>query len=96
MSMTKRATPSRRPGWLPTLLGTGIGAAVGFGVGAAIYLLLAPILEDSSGLVRELQGLLWNLVPLLTVCGALAGWLLMRRASPRDVGRRPPEGLEHR
>jgi len=61
--VTRRTALSRGSRWLPTLLGTGIGVAVGLGAGATNYLTLAPILEDSSGLVRELQGLLWNLVP---------------------------------
>lgn len=85
--MPERAIrPARRPRWLPTLLAAGIGAAIGFGVGAAIYQLLAPVLENSGGLVRELQGLLWNLVPMLTICGSLAGWwLLRRRAHAQDA-----------
>jgi hypothetical protein len=96
MPMTPRKALPRWPRWLYTLLSTGVGAAIGLGVGAAIYLWLAPILEDSSGLVRELQGMVWNLVPLLTIGGSLAGWWFARGHSPQDVDRRPPAGLQHR
>jgi len=75
--------PSHRPRWLGAGLATAAGGAVGFGLGAVIYLLVTPVLEDSSGLVRELQGLLWNLVPLLTAVGALAGWWLHARRPRR-------------
>ncbi|HUX69055.1 MAG TPA: hypothetical protein VMV41_00935 [Cellulomonadaceae bacterium] len=61
------------------VVGAALGAGVGLAVGGAIYLSVSPILERSTGIVREAQGLLWNLVPLLTVVGALAGWLLLRR-----------------
>lgn len=56
-----------------------VGGAVGLAVGAAVYLGLNPVLEQSTGLVRELQGLLWNLVPLLTVVGMVLGWWFARR-----------------
>lgn len=59
------------------VLGAVLGA--GFVVGAVVYVLVNPALESSSGVVRELQGLLWNLVPFLTVVGALVGLLLARR-----------------
>lgn len=55
------------------------GGAVGLAVGTAVYLGLNPVLEQSTGLVRELQGLLWNLVPLLTVVGMVLGWWFARR-----------------
>jgi CHASE3 domain sensor protein len=61
-------------------LGVVIGGAIGFAAGAAVYLLLNPVLEDASGWIRETQGLLWNLVPLLTVLGALVGGLLLHRS----------------
>lgn len=54
------------------------GAVIGFAVGALVYSFVNPMLEDASGWLRETQGLLWNLVPFLTVLSALAGGLLMR------------------
>ena len=66
-------------------LGVVVGGAIGFAVGAAVYLLLNPVLEDASGWVRETQGLLWNVAPLLTVLGALVGGLLLNRSeTPRS------------
>lgn len=62
------------------VLGVVVGGAIGFGEGAAVYLLLKPVLEDASGWIRETQGLLWNLVPVLTVVGALIGGLLLNRS----------------
>ena len=56
------------------------GGPVGFAVGAVVYVLLNPVLEDASGWIRETQGLLWNLVPVLTVLGALVGRLLLNRS----------------
>ena len=69
------------------------GATLGFVVSALVYVLAGPVLERSHGLVRELQGLLWNLVPLLTLLGAAAGWWTVvvyrrRRARHGDVRRR--------
>jgi hypothetical protein len=61
-------------------LGVVVGGAIGFAAGAAVYLLLNPVLEDASGWIRETQGLLWNLVPVLTVLGAVVGGLLLNRA----------------
>jgi hypothetical protein len=58
-----------------------LGGALGLAVGAAVYLSMNPVLERSSGLVREMQGLLWNLVPLLTVVGMVLGWWFARRRS---------------
>ena len=49
------------------------GGVAGFTVGAAIYLVLNPVLE-TAGRLEELQGLLWNVVPLLTAAGAIIGW----------------------
>jgi cell division protein FtsX len=51
------------------------GALVGLTIGSSIYLVLNPVLENASGSVRELQGLLWNVVPLMTVVGAVLGWI---------------------
>lgn len=72
------ATP-RRPGsglsWVWGALG---GGAIGFAVASMIYLAITPLLEASTGLVRELQGLSWNLVPALTVIGAVLGGILIR------------------
>lgn len=64
-------------------LGVVVGGAIGFAAGAAVYLLLNPVLEDASGWVRETQGLLWNLVPVLSVLGAVMGGLLLNRAGAR-------------
>jgi H+/Cl- antiporter ClcA len=63
--------------WLFILLGGALGLAVATGV----YLSLNPVLERSTGLVRETQGLLWNLVPLLTIVGVVLGWWFARRRS---------------
>ena len=41
-----------------------------FAIGAAVYLLANPLLEARGGAVEELQGLLWNVVPLLSVVGS--------------------------
>jgi cell division protein FtsX len=67
-----------------SLWGVLVGAAVGLAVSSVIYRLLVPVLEDSSGWVRELQGPLLNLVLLLTGVGALLGWLVVRAHSHRD------------
>jgi hypothetical protein len=50
------------------------GAVIGFALASVIYLTVNPLLEASSSPWREMQGLLWNLVPLLTAVGALLGW----------------------
>lgn len=60
-------------------IGGGVGAILGFALGALIYILLTPVLEASPGFIRELQGLSWNLVPGLTVLGAVLGWMFARR-----------------
>ena len=67
--------PGSRLGWLWGAIG---GGAIGFAVASIIYLAITPVLEESTGLVRELQGLTWNLVPTMTVLGAVFGGLLMR------------------
>jgi len=66
-------------------LGVVGGGAIGFAVGAVVHMLLNPVLEDASGWIREMQGLLWNLVPILTVIGALVGGLVLNRSgTPRS------------
>lgn len=80
--MVEHETPFRpaaaSPGRSGLLLAL-VGAAVGFGLGALVYLGLEPVLERSDGLLRELQGMLWNVVPLLTALGAVLGWRLAAR-----------------
>jgi hypothetical protein len=61
-------------------LGVVVGGATGFAIGASVYLLVNPVLENASGWIRETQGLLWNLVPVLSVLGALVGGLLLNRS----------------
>lgn len=61
------------------VIGSIAGGALGFAVASAIYLTINPMLERSSGWLRETQGLLWNLVPLLTILGLFAGWRLTVR-----------------
>ncbi len=66
------------------ILAAGVGGLLGFAVGSVIYLVLNPVLEQSSGLLREMQGLLWNLVPMLTLVGvALGVWGVRRRRRNR-------------
>ncbi len=55
------------------------GALVGLGVSSLVYGLLNPLLEKSGGLLRETQGLLWSLVPVMTALGALVGHRVSRR-----------------
>jgi hypothetical protein len=57
-------------------VGLVIRAVLGFVLAAAVYLLLGPLLENTSA--RDLQGMLWNIVPLLTVVGAAVGWSVVR------------------
>lgn len=64
-----------------------LGAGLGFAVGAGTYTALVPALEAADGIVRELQGLAWNLVPAATLAGGAAGWWTARRHG-RD-GREP-------
>ncbi len=67
-----------------TVLAAVVGGLLGFALGSAIYLVLNPVLEESTGLLREMQGLLWNLVPVLTLAGvALAAWDVRRRRNSR-------------
>jgi hypothetical protein len=56
-----------------------LGAALGFAVGAGVYLVINPVLETSGGWIETFQGLVWNLVPLGAVIGALTGYLVARR-----------------
>ncbi|HSK24890.1 MAG TPA: hypothetical protein VK906_17020 [Egicoccus sp.] len=67
-----------------------LGALLGFAVSAAIYLVLDPLLETSSTGVRELQGLLWNVVPVGTVAGFVVGVLLASRRRRRQ----PPDNTD--
>lgn len=71
------ATPPRPGASLRWLWGAIGGAAIGFALASIIYLAITPQLEASTGLVRELQGLSWNLVPALTVLGAVVGGVVM-------------------
>lgn len=63
----------------PEWIGASVGALLGFALGAVVYVLLTPVLESSSGVLREMQGLSWNLVPGLTLLGAILGWVLASR-----------------
>ena len=51
-----------------------VSAIAGGVVGAGIYIPLSAWLADQSGLLGELQGLSWNLVPGLIIAGGLLGW----------------------
>jgi hypothetical protein len=57
------------------------GGALGLAGATGVYLGLNPVLEESTGLAREMQGMLWNLVPLSTVLGMVLGWWFARRRS---------------
>ncbi len=70
----QRPDPSCRRLW--AALG---GAVIGFAIAAVFYVQVTPALEACAGWVRELQGLSWNLVPGLTVLGAITGWVLAGR-----------------
>lgn len=78
--MTRNDAAHRSPNRMhPEWFGAAMGAILGFAVGAVVYVLLTPTLEASSGILREMQGFSWNLVPGLTVLGAVLGWVLARR-----------------
>lgn len=62
-----------------SFLGAIVGGLLGLAAGFSVYVAVNPVLEESSGLLRETQGLLWNLVPLLTLVGAALGWSVARR-----------------
>ncbi len=69
---------------LPIVIGVAIGAILGFAIGAGAYLLLDPWLESQSSLLREMQGLAFNLVPGLTLIGGgLGAWWGVRRNRQR-------------
>lgn len=70
-----------RPWFRVPWVGVVVGAAAGFVVGWAVYTLATPVLEASDGLLRETQGLVWNLVPLMTVVGGVLGYRLAKRRS---------------
>jgi len=75
--MNAKPTPPRhkaRSGWP---WGALIGGSLGFALGWGLYSFATPILESTTGLARELQGLAWNLVPALTIVGAILGGLLV-------------------
>ena len=59
------------------------GAGAGFVLASVAYLLMTPVLEASPGWIRELQGLSWNLVPVLTVLGGVTGWMMTGSSRPR-------------
>lgn len=67
-------------------LGGVVGGMVGFGLAAGVYLLLNPVVDASDTWVEELQGLLWNVVPLGTVIGVIVGVFLARRLAQRRLG----------
>jgi len=57
-----------------------VGAVIGFIVGALAYFLIAPWLENQEGLLREMQGFTFNLVPGLTILGGgIGAWWAVRR-----------------
>lgn len=56
-----------------------LGAAAGGLVGALVYEWLAPGLDARTDWLRDVQGLLWNLVPVLAVVGGLVALALARR-----------------
>ncbi len=72
-----RATPPGPGSGLGCLWGALGGGAIGFAFSSTVYLAVMPLLEASTGLVRELQGLAWNIVPVLTVLGAIGGALAL-------------------
>lgn len=53
-----------------------IGALLGFGLTVLFYYWLNPVLEARTDWIRELQGFLFNIVPLGTAVGAWIGWAL--------------------
>ena len=79
---------------LAWLWGAAIGLGLGLGLGALAYSLIAPALEATTGILRELQGFAWNLVPGLSAAGAIVGLFLglawrrrlLRRAGPSVPG----------
>ena len=59
----------------PRIPSAALVGTAGFVLASAAYLLITPLLEASPGLLRELQGQSWNLVPGLTLLGAVTGWV---------------------
>lgn len=68
-------SPPRQPPRhrVPLAFGVLVGVLVGFGLGALGYLGLSAMLVVRGGWIEELQGLTWNLVPLLTIVGGAVG-----------------------
>jgi hypothetical protein len=63
-----------------------VGGAVGFLIAFLLYGWLNPVLEARRDWLRELQGILFTLIPLSTVAGCVLGWSLGKtrvRASSR-------------
>jgi len=58
-----------------------IGGVIGFGIAFFLYIWLNPILEARRDWIRELQGVLFTLIPVGSVAGAMLGWGLSRRQS---------------
>lgn len=71
-----------RTEWL--LLAAVAGALLGLLGAWAIYEALNPVLERRDDWLRELQGLLFNIIPLGIGLGAALGWLLASRWLRRD------------
>lgn len=82
MKTPSSPTPGRRE-HRRRLWGALGGATAGFVLASVAYLWITPVLEASPGLLRELQGLSWNLVPGLTVLGGVAGWMAAGPRRPR-------------
>lgn len=80
------ARSARGPAAGAAWIGAGAGAVVGFLTGWGIYTLAVPVLESSQGWLRETQGLVWNVVYVLAVAGAVLGfWLVRRRSTATPV-----------
>ena len=74
--------------WGQRVVATVAGALVGFGLTFLLYSWLNPILEARTDWFRELQGMLFTMVPLCTVAGAAVGWAGSRpkHRTPAGVG----------
>lgn len=73
---TDHESPTRGRRTVAAIIGGLIGGTAGLLVGAGTYVLVTPMLEASEGLLREMQGLTWNLVPGLALLGIVAGVLI--------------------